>query len=537
MRTRQATRCNWEIPIPETQFKPIKPTSSYGHLKLIRAIQQPQPERDAAVRAVHAAQAFVREMEQALRQANQQLANAEVQLQQTIPAQQEHQQLVRKLQAKQCACWNQSLSAELSGLILGKTSRYNKRMVAVSCPLLRDTVSAAPVTFEISSSSRARITAGCGHMLCVSRSSVFAWGDNEDGQLGVGDTKDRVVPTLVIGGSLRAKSVVQITAGYLHTACVTADGLVFVWGNDDQGQLGIGDTEHRELPTLVQGELLGKRVLQVATGGFHTVCVTEGGAAYSFGDNDSGQLGLGDTERRLVPTLMRHNLQNKSVLQVAAGSGHTMCVTKPGHVFACGSNHVGQLGVGNTTDRLVPTLVTGQLQGKLAIYVAAGDDHTLCITANGSLSAWGSNCRGQLGMEIGDTVNRWVPMLVTGLQGRDVIGVAAGKHHTICTTADGCAFTWGESMFGALGLGVDKARKHVPTQVKGELQSQAIVQVAAGENHSACVTGDGSVYTWGNNAQGQLGVVHVRNVGLPTLVSSKLPEWCMTPSNERYITL
>ena len=118
------------------------------------------------------------------------------------------------------------MSAEL---ILGKTSRHNVKMVAVSCPLLRDTVNAAePIKFETSPWSRARITAGGNHTLCVNEGGrVFGWGNNKYGLHGVGDTENRVVPTLVTG-LLKTKSVVQVTAGCFFTACVTADGLVLV---------------------------------------------------------------------------------------------------------------------------------------------------------------------------------------------------------------------------------------------------------------------------------------------------------------------
>merc|ERR1719345_63801 len=115
-------------------------------------------------------------------QAKQQLAQAQAQLQQTIPAQQEHRQLVRELQAMQCACWNRSLSAELSGLILGKTSRSTVRMVAASCPLLRDTVNAAePIKFEVSPWAQTRIAAGSAYTLCVNAGGrLFGWGSSED---------------------------------------------------------------------------------------------------------------------------------------------------------------------------------------------------------------------------------------------------------------------------------------------------------------------------------------------------------------------
>ena len=133
---------------------------------------------------------------------------------------------------------------------------------------------------------------------------------------------------------------------------------------------------------------------------------------------------MGGTENRLVLTLLRGELENKPVVQVAVGIVHTIFVTSDDLVFACWLNRNGQLGVGDTKDRLVPTLVTGQLQGKTAVHVSAGDYHTLYITATGSLFAWGWNGYGQLG--VGDTKERRVPSLVTALQGKQVVHVAAG---------------------------------------------------------------------------------------------------------------
>jgi len=494
------------------------PAIFYSHPRLIQLIQQPPPEYDDALDAVQDAQTLVRDMKQALMQAEQQLAQAQTQLQRTIPARQEHLQLVRELQLMQCACWNRSLSAELSGLILGKTSRYNTRMVAVSCPLLRDTVNAAePIKFEVVSPwAQTRIAAGGYYTLCVNAGgSVFGWGDNFQGQLGVVDTDNREMPTL-INGLLKTKTVVQVAAGYEHTVCLTADGLLYVSGSGDAGQLGVGVTENRVVPTLVRGELEGRKVLQVAAGGGHTACVTEDGAAFAFGYNANGQLGLGVTEERNVPTLLRGELENKSVMQVAAGNNHTIFVTADGLGYACGANRNGQLGVGDTEDRLVPTLITGQLQAKTAVYVAAGDDHTVCITEDGSLFSWGCNDNGQLG--VGDTEKRRVPTLVTGLQGKRVVHVAAGEVHTVCSTADGSVFTWGSGVCGQLGLGDDESNRLLPTLVRGELQGKQVMQVAAGDKHSACVTHDGSVYTWGANEQGQLGQEDMDDANLPVLV-------------------
>ena len=121
-------------------------------------------------------------------------------------------------------------------------------------------------------------------------------------------------------------------------------------------------------------------MLQVAAGAGHTVCVTVEGAVFAFGCNSFGQLGFGDTDGRNVPTLLRGELENKSVMQVAAGDEHNVFVTADGLVYACGYNVMGQLGVGDTERRLVPTLVTGQLQGKTVVYIASGNRHTLCVS-------------------------------------------------------------------------------------------------------------------------------------------------------------
>ena len=101
---------------------------------------------------------------------------------------------------------------------------------------------------------------------------MFGCGYNKDSQLAVGDTENRVVPTLVTG-LLKTKTVVQVAAGFLHSACLTADGLLYVCGYGVLGRLGVGDTEGRVVPTLARGELQGRKVLQVDAGGGQTMCM------------------------------------------------------------------------------------------------------------------------------------------------------------------------------------------------------------------------------------------------------------------------
>ena len=144
----------------------------------------------------------------------------------------------------------------------------------------------------------------------------------------------------------------------------------------------------------------GREVLQVATGITHTVCVTEGGAVFAFGNNSYGQPGFGDTVNRLVPTLLRGELANKAVVQVAAACCHTLFLTEDGLVFVCGENENGQLDVCDTEDRLRTAPPARYCHPQLivcdTVYLAAGGNHTLCITADGLLFACGKNSRGQL---------------------------------------------------------------------------------------------------------------------------------------------
>ena len=325
------------------------------------------------------------------------------------------------------------------------------------------------------------------------------------------------MPTLITGLP-QSTPIVQVTAGVWRTAYLTTDGLVFVCGAGRDGRLGVGDTEDRVVPTLVRGELEGRKVLQVDAGNDHTMCVTGDGCLYSWGSNAHGQLGTVESEN-LVPTQLRGRLENQSVVQVAAGALNTAFLTADGLVFACGIDWDGQLGIHymlQEEDIMVPTLVTGQLQGKV-VYIAAGYHHTLCITVDGSIFAWGDNTSGQLG--VGDTDERRVPTLVTSLQGKQVVHVAAGPRHTVCTTTNGSVFTWGDQVApwsGKLCLG-GRSSKLVPTQVAGGPQNKA-VHVAAGDEHSICVDGDGCLYTWGSNEHGQLGVAHIPDADLPVLV-------------------
>ena len=434
--------------------------------------------------------------------------------------QQKNQQLIERLQLVQHACWN-LYEPELCRIILGWTSHFHLSMCAVTCSLMQKVVgSAMPVKFVAVQWPQTKITVGRSHSLYLNdQGSIWVWGRGR--QLGAGEDKaDSIVMPAII--DLEGKKAIQISAGDTHTACVTADGSLYAWGDNECGQLGVGDDDDRAVPTLVPTTMLdGKLAAQVSAGCDHTVCLTMDGALYSWGGNRYGQLGQHDPHHDLflefadpAPVAGLHNIL---VAQVSAGLEHTVCMTVSGTMLSWGRGLYGRLGQADSNDRAQPTLVQSALAAQTISQVSAGASHTMCVTACGLAFSWGLGTAGQLGLN--DTENRLVPTLIHGLRGKFVAQVSAGHHHSVCVTADGAMFSWGENVYNQLGLKYQSDRL-VPTLVAEMLNGKPVAQVCAAVYHTCCATVDGTVFSWGYGDRGQLGQkneAHYDNE-VPTLV-------------------
>ena len=183
-----------------------------------------------------------------------------------------------------------------------------------------------------------------------------------------------------------------------------------------------------------------------------------------------------------------------TVTAVAAGEEHSLALLANGTVLAWGDNHEGQLGDGTTKTSAVPVPVKG-LSGVTAI--AAGSLFSLALLNNGTVMAWGDNREGQLGD--GTLRNSTVPVPVQGLSG--VTAIAAGALHSLAVLANGTAMAWGDNESGQLGIGRQVSLRVVPTAVA---KITGITAIAAGEEHSVALLSDGSVWVWGGNGEFQL---------------------------------
>ncbi|AKJ01863.1 BNR repeat domain protein [Archangium gephyra] len=304
--------------------------------------------------------------------------------------------------------------------------------------------------------------------------SLWAWGANNQGQLGDGSTTPRTTPVQVLTG------VSSVAAGDSHTLALKQDGSLWAWGSNYKGQLGDGATSPRTAPVQV---LTG--VSSVAAGNFHTLALKQDGSLWAWGGNPNGELGDGSTTQRTTPVQVL-----TGVSSVAAGGYHTLALKQDGSLWAWGANGDGQLGDGSTTPRTSPVQVPG-LSNVIAI--AAGGSHTLALKQDGSLWVWGANFRAQLGD--GSTTPRTLPVqLLTG-----VSSVAAGTYHTLALKQDGSLWAWGANSDGQLGDG-STTQRSTPVQVLTGVSS-----VAARGNHTLVLKQDGSLWACGYNFQGQLG--------------------------------
>jgi uncharacterized repeat protein (TIGR03803 family) len=362
-----------------------------------------------------------------------------------------------------------------------------------------------------------------------------AWGRNTYGELGNNATTDSTIPIAVTtaGTPLTGRTLLALSSGQYHSLALCADGTLASWGYNNYGQLGNNTTVNSSLPlavTTAGTPLAGKVVAAIAANfGSNLVLCTDGTLA-SWGFNGFGQLGNNTINNSSLPiavTTAGTPLAGKSVVAISAGTQHSLVLCADGTLAAWGYNSYGQVGNNTFTNNYnAPVAVTTAgtpLAGKTVVSVVAGGFHNLALCSDGTLVTWGDNMYGQLGNST--TTNSSVPVAVTtagtALAGKTVIAMAAGYFHSVVLCSDGTLAAWGWNIYGQLGNG-STSQSTVPVAVStsGVLAGKTVVGLAAGYFHSEARCSDGTVATWGNNTNGQLGNNSVSSSSLPVAVST-----------------
>lgn len=286
-----------------------------------------------------------------------------------------------------------------------------------------------------------------------------------------------------------------------HSLAIGTGDVLKSWGANGYGQLGIGSRIDKSLPHAVD---ISFTPVSFATGGAHGVAVAADGTVRAWGLNSSGQLGDGTGTIRSTPVQVVDSdgvTPLSGIVAIAAGGRHTLALKDDGTVLAWGSNTKGQLGNDSTTSSKVPVKVAG-LESVTAI--AAGGEFSLALRSDGTVWAWGSNAKGQLGD--GTTANSKVPVQVQiKKNGSDVVitAIAAGGSHAMAIAEDGKVWAWGYNFFGQLGNN-SAANSATAIEVIMPSNTSVATSISAGLDHSLAVI-DNKVYAWGYNKNGQVG--------------------------------
>lgn len=317
-----------------------------------------------------------------------------------------------------------------------------------------------------------------------------------------------------------------LTAGASH-ACLLESGAVKCWGRNDVGQLGQSGLAETKTPVPV--DLGGAKVTAIAAGAFHTCAITEAGKVKCWGENADGQLGLGDRARRgEQPGQMGAALPDvdlgagRTAKAIGAGYFHTCAVLDDASVVCWGKNDIGQLGQGHTTTLGDDPAEMGDALSPIALgsgakvrSLAVGGGHSCVLLESGAVKCWGYGADGRLGL--GDTTTRGDKpgqmgdaLPAVDLAGKPVAMLSGGGLHTCALFTDGGLSCWGFNRDGELGVGSASSVGGAPGQMGAALAKTDLgapaVWVSAGYNHTCAALESGAVKCWGQNANDELGI-------------------------------
>ena len=351
------------------------------------------------------------------------------------------------------------------------------------------------------------ISAGSSHAIGLKADmTLWVWGYNYYGQLGLGDTVSRITPSI-----LNESDWFLIAGGASHTLALKSDSTIWGWGYNYYGRLGTNDTTQRNTPTQEFTSASDWSV--IAAGGSHSSAIKMNATLWSWGYNYYGQLGINNTTQRTTPAQEYTNASDWCM--VVAGYYHTIALKTNKTLWGWGYNNTGQLGTADTNQRISPTPVFGS-DSDWSLIATGGNNsysHTIALKINNTLWSWGHNSQGQLGLgDSGYATKRITPAQI-GLDS-DWSKITGGENYSIAIKANGTLWAWGYNSNGQLGLG-DNTDRNTPGQV-GSFSDW--FSIAGGGSHSLALKTNTTLWIWGKNNYGQLGLGDTINRNVPTLV-------------------
>ncbi|XP_028446232.1 X-linked retinitis pigmentosa GTPase regulator, partial [Perca flavescens] len=298
---------------------------------------------------------------------------------------------------------------------------------------------------------------------------------------------------------LKNDQPIHLSCGGEHTAVITENGRLLMFGGNTWGQLGLGFKPAANKPASVKS-LKSVNVKLVACGRDHTIVCTWQGSVFVAGSNQEGQLGLGHCNNTTSFHLQPPFCDHAPIKMLSAGCNTSAALTEDGRLFMWGDNAVGQIGLGDEGFAAEPREVDVR---EAVLWVSCGYHHSAFVTVDGDLYTFGESANGRLGLQVEQLANHRVPQRVQGILGR-VTQVCCGGEHTVALTEEN-VYAFGRGQYGQLGHGTFLFEVDLPKPLEHFCNS-SIKHIACGENHTAVITKSGFLYTFGDGRHGKLGL-------------------------------
>ena len=381
----------------------------------------------------------------------------------------------------------------------------------------------------------------------------FIWGTDKHGQLGLAladeeEASDQVtLPYPRMLTSLKDHVIQEVSAGAEHCIAITSEGLCFAWGKNDNNQLGLGpdNPSNVKFPVMIKSVT---HILKASCGYEHTVLLGYDSRVYSMGLGEGGVLGHGNVLTVVYPKLVQA-LKSVKVKEVCCGAYHTTALDKDGHLYVWGRGEGGQLGLDpeqlkklmaelkiESSEAFVhtPQRLFGDLASRKLKQVACGEAHTLVLSSAKEVFVWGWGSNGQLGRgykhdDFEDVGNKsciqYLPVLVDLPENVNISHIAAGGLFSMFITENREVLACGMNDFGQLGI-ENPHRDHTDISTPTRLDcfsGYPINYLICGENHTMAVSvEDNNIMTWawGRYKEGQLGLGDVQPCATPRPVQT-----------------
>jgi alpha-tubulin suppressor-like RCC1 family protein len=335
----------------------------------------------------------------------------------------------------------------------------------------------SPVLFSQMSNASALSNGNEYSLVVKTDGSLWGLGRNDNGQLGIGNTIIQKSPIEIVSSVLGYGNKYQfeerfssVSIGVNHRAVLKENGNLWLWGNNDFGQIGNRDLISAEIPVKVLDSVSSISIVYN-----QSFAIMNDKSLWAWGYNEYGQLGDGTRENKLVPTKVLED-----VILVSGGESHTLAIKSDGSLWAWGLHFFGSSGSSLTPVKIMDNVV----------YASSGAGKSFVVSNDNNLWAWGNNAGGALGD--GTTINKSIPVKI--LENIDM--VSAGYNHTLALNKNGELYSWGDNRQGQLGVS-SLSNSTTPVYVMDK-----VLKINAGNYQSFAIKSDDSLWAWGQQNLG-----------------------------------